>query len=1406
MKSFLLALVFPLVALSQSQELMMGQTVTIVSPASSVTMSGFQYPLTATLSGITSADSCEWQIDGERIIHGIVYNAGLTTCPTTLYNSTDFGNGPHKINVIVRDKTNVCIAVAFGSCPSGTDSPMHTFSPLGGQAFTISNTNPCNGGNVVSAGTGYSTATGLATTGGSGTGLTLNITTNSGNIATAVVNNGGSGYTAGDVVTVVQGGGSGGAVNITFPVYYNAQPVITPSTAFTSTWSGEQTIVVSSTGTQCGSYPWVYTMTYDGAPYQIINGTSSGGTFTIETQKLYNAGHWLGFVAQQSFSATLQLMWSAQFPITTSNTGGNLVPLELTVPGKQMVQLVTSGSAVTLSGTEIANDGTTTARTPNCAPVVNIDGTSTAPVTISSSCTLTPGGSVGVGQIIATSPTYTGSDLHSDGSNPNGIYFASNSVLPKQYMIGWTLQVTGGTGWTQAVGTIETIQTGSCTPCRMTIYNISDGTSLSLAALNTAGGSYVFGPTNSVLVRVSAANAVPHFTANGGESVSFVANSSIFSLVPYNSGNGGPLSYPTWLNDMVAAGWNTLEMPMPCGLPGGALNLSVNSSTTSPSGLASFTKCSSSGNEAAWVSNFTTQVASFVTQCETVGCYVALISTSWTGLAAGDTEIFDFTNPAGAGYQYSTNVWTHALNLLNARGQGCTPTLIQRCYGSTLFLNTTDEVDGEFGVDSHPGNLLGSSSSCGTANGICAPNTITGSAGTCTMAYPNIAGSVGLGASGRIILTSFTGSSALNLTSPTTYATGGSAPNITFPCSFTGVANSSTDATGSINVWAASWVGGTTFVTNNAITYAMSIYPTFGGTYSPNVTWPTRGAAFYTAGRSWMGSTLANFATYYYTYPQNFVGMMVSRQFAFQSMIDTALDTGIVPYSLQDAAQPAQLRKKLPYSPVDGKPLCVEGQGISGDFAQSGALNMNVQTGAAITASASGDIITTSGDHGLRGIVPGVTRAKLSSTSTGGDAGVYIIRSTPDSTHIQVVGCPQAAGGIDCSGRTPLITSAGTLHFDNGDTETWHLSTIFGGGLGAAFGGVFGKASDIGHTFTVSGSGTAWDSLTGWYGTGSDPTASTFATQFYSVPSLSSATLNLEILPDNNYYQGFSVGTPINGAPYTLINAVAPAIQGATCRRDYLAGAFPQPMDPVNLIQNSLGSRTVLFDNYGEMSSQTNQVGAFPIVNMAGSQFSWFGHSAPDWLLVAHPDFFLQPWLIAPNLGYGYMEACHGDGGTTTGNVCLYQSGWNTTKQITVPLTAFELSSQAVWRAYSEPLTGLYVTQIAAGTATDVVNCGPYCTIAYFFPKTGASWITQPNYCLPTVSPATATSVRYDLINFPFTQIDQYGAADALIPVATVTNCGTIPVDPSVPTYLQAFTSKTVTGAVIPVSVGAWHK
>lgn len=81
---------------------------------------------------------------------------------------------------------------------------------------------PAGGGDVTAVavtngGTGHTdgTPTGVVAVGGSGTGLTLDLTISAGVITNAVVNNAGTGYVTGDTVTVPSEGGSGEVLTLT---------------------------------------------------------------------------------------------------------------------------------------------------------------------------------------------------------------------------------------------------------------------------------------------------------------------------------------------------------------------------------------------------------------------------------------------------------------------------------------------------------------------------------------------------------------------------------------------------------------------------------------------------------------------------------------------------------------------------------------------------------------------------------------------------------------------------------------------------------------------------------------------------------------------------------------------------------------------------------------------------------------------------------------------------------------------------------------------------------------------------------------------------------------------------------------------------------------------------------------
>lgn len=79
---------------------------------------------------------------------------------------------------------------------------------------TVAVPGPVSSINLVAAGTGYTSGTSVATTGGSGSGLTVNVVANaSGAVTTLTLSSRGNAYLAGDLITV-----SGGGLNCKFRV------------------------------------------------------------------------------------------------------------------------------------------------------------------------------------------------------------------------------------------------------------------------------------------------------------------------------------------------------------------------------------------------------------------------------------------------------------------------------------------------------------------------------------------------------------------------------------------------------------------------------------------------------------------------------------------------------------------------------------------------------------------------------------------------------------------------------------------------------------------------------------------------------------------------------------------------------------------------------------------------------------------------------------------------------------------------------------------------------------------------------------------------------------------------------------------------------------------------------------
>ena len=113
---------------------------------------------------------------------GIELPSGVTTSITNYTSLPLLGNLIATIN-------------DSGALPTSTQTLLQTFAGSGGAGNIV----------ITNQGSTYSNANNVPTTGGLGTGLTVNITQTTGIIDTAVINHPGEGYAVSDVVTISGG-------------------------------------------------------------------------------------------------------------------------------------------------------------------------------------------------------------------------------------------------------------------------------------------------------------------------------------------------------------------------------------------------------------------------------------------------------------------------------------------------------------------------------------------------------------------------------------------------------------------------------------------------------------------------------------------------------------------------------------------------------------------------------------------------------------------------------------------------------------------------------------------------------------------------------------------------------------------------------------------------------------------------------------------------------------------------------------------------------------------------------------------------------------------------------------------------------------------------------------------------
>jgi hypothetical protein len=148
-------------------------------------------------------DDVYWRANDAR---AYISSAGrLTIEALTEYEQVTLNTTNTNIGTYVLGTTNTNNAARYTSSLDGVELEYATMAVPG----------PVSSIMMVSGGTGYTSGTSVPTTGGSGSGLSVNVTANSAGVVTGLtLSSRGNAYTAGDLITV-----SGGNLNCTFRVF-----------------------------------------------------------------------------------------------------------------------------------------------------------------------------------------------------------------------------------------------------------------------------------------------------------------------------------------------------------------------------------------------------------------------------------------------------------------------------------------------------------------------------------------------------------------------------------------------------------------------------------------------------------------------------------------------------------------------------------------------------------------------------------------------------------------------------------------------------------------------------------------------------------------------------------------------------------------------------------------------------------------------------------------------------------------------------------------------------------------------------------------------------------------------------------------------------------------------------------
>jgi len=381
-------------------------------------------------------------------------------------------------------------------------------------AFTVST---LDNGTLI-GGSGYSTATGVATSSGAGTGLTVNVTQSSGVVTAVAVNSGGTGYSPGAVITITNPLGIGAVLTYSAP-----NPVGTGYTTanglLTST-SGSGTGLTANIVAVSGGITSI-TIVNPGVGYapsdtvSIIGGAARGTILTTDTLvggSGYTTANGVSVSGGSGSSATVDII---------ANIIGSVSAFNTLVGG---TGYTTAGSAVSPTG------GSGTGLVIDYSVELNaVKG-----------ITITNGGS---GYTVGNTLTIPGGD----GNATFNVQTVGNGAVTSitvanggtGFIAGQTLTITGGTG--TATFNVATVTTYDG---EFTVSTVSTAASIEVASVNSGGaiqsvttaGTPISSPSKDFYSAFTTSEVTTSQIASGNTGITYSAIATI--QVAFNTAHG----------------------------------------------------------------------------------------------------------------------------------------------------------------------------------------------------------------------------------------------------------------------------------------------------------------------------------------------------------------------------------------------------------------------------------------------------------------------------------------------------------------------------------------------------------------------------------------------------------------------------------------------------------------------------------------------------------------------------------------------------------------------------------------------------------------------------------------------------------------------------------------------------